>query len=175
MFRISLLLLLSAVASMAQDGDDLPDELVSYLELSDAQRRQITQINSGFDRSYYATLERAYSIESEIVDETRKPKPDAMALGLRYLDLEMLRRDLTAEQSRTVEAVQAVLTAAQKQKLATLEAVLQLETTAWSATRHNLLPDPEFGMYLLSEKGPAQVSRAVRSCRTLAPAARPRF
>lgn len=174
MFRISLLLLVSAIGSMAQGGgDDLPDELVSYLELSDAQRRQITQINSGFDRFYSTNLDRVYTVQSEIVRETSKSSPDPMVLGVRYLDLEMLRRDLIAEQRRTVEAVQAVLTAGQKQKLVVLEEVLRLQDTAWSASTYNLLQDPDFGMYLLSEKGPAPVSRAVRSRRRLLPAVHP--
>lgn len=51
MIRASLLLLLSAAGLMAQFvGDFLPERLVTYLEITDAQRRQIVQINAGFER-----------------------------------------------------------------------------------------------------------------------------
>ena len=62
-----------------------------------------------------------------------------MALGLRYIELEAIRRELQAEQQKTVTAVQKLLTEPQKIKLAALQQSLQLYSTACSAVEQNVL------------------------------------
>ncbi|MDZ4797595.1 MAG: hypothetical protein SGI92_05490 [Bryobacteraceae bacterium] len=140
MIRASLLLLLSAAGLMAQFvGDFLPERLVTYLEITDAQRRQIVQINAGFERFRGVKQERSSHVQVEIDREIREPNPDAMALGLRYRELEAIRREIDAEQVRTVDTIQALLTAVQKTKLAALQEVLRMQPTACDAVTHRLM------------------------------------
>jgi hypothetical protein len=65
-----------------------------------------------------------------------------MALGARYVELETIRREIAAERQRTAEAVQAVLTPAQRMRTAALQEVLRNYGLACEALNTNLMTLP---------------------------------
>src|SRR5207253_10017325 len=77
-----------------------------------------------------------------IADETAKPSPDPMALGIRYFELETLRRQIETRQKDTLTQIQALLSADQKTKLNTLQQALSLYSTACTAVNLNMMTPP---------------------------------
>ncbi len=137
MFRVALLLLLCVAGAVAQSTDEdlytLPEDVAKYLLLDSSQRQQITEINLRYARLERERILRMILLQREIMREMALEAPDALAIGQRYVEMETIRRELTTEWSRTVQAVQALLTTTQRQKLSTLEDVFRLEDTAYSA------------------------------------------
>lgn len=120
----------------------LPPGLVSYLEITDAQQQQIVQANLTLQNFSLLKARRTAQVQTEISTETAKPDLDPMALGMRYRELEAIRREIAAEQKRTVDTVQAILTTAQKQKLSVLQEALRIQSTACEAVSANLMSAP---------------------------------
>lgn len=137
-----------------------PPQLKSFFDLTDAQVQAITKANSDLNVFRGSKLQRQIQVQVELEQEMTKQAPDPMALGLRHVELEAIRRELQAEQQKTVNAVQNVLTASQKAKLATLQQALQLYSTACSAVDQNVLtPLPVPGIILPTNRiDPAQGS-----------------
>lgn len=120
------------------DGQ-FPPQLKTYLELTDAQVAAITKANSDLNAFGAGKVQRQIQVQIELAQETAKQTVDATALGLRYAELEVIRRELAAEQKKTAAAVQSVLTAPQKTKLAVLQQALQLYSLACQAVDQNVL------------------------------------
>lgn len=136
--------LLAATALQAQIGiiTRFPPQLKQYLELTDAQVNRINELNTAFSQFSAEKWRRSAQVQIEIAQETAKPELDAMALGLRHLELEGIRRQIAAEQRKTVEEVQKLLTAPQRAKLSTLQQALMLYSTACDAIAQNLMTAP---------------------------------
>jgi hypothetical protein len=117
---------------------DFPPQLKSYLELTDDQVTAIKKANMALSEFRMTKLQRQFQVQIELGEETAKQTPDPMAMGLRYVELEAIRRELQAEQEKTVAAVQKVLTAPQKTKLSVLQQAFLLYGTACSAVDQNL-------------------------------------
>jgi hypothetical protein len=79
-------------------------------------------------------------VQAEIVQETAKPTLDAMALGVRYLELEAIRREVGAENDKAYAEIQKVLSDAQKAKVRALVAAMQLQPVICEAQGQNILP-----------------------------------
>ncbi|MBC7924156.1 MAG: hypothetical protein H7039_00715 [Bryobacteraceae bacterium] len=138
--KFVIAVVMSVVALAAQDvPNPLPSNLTAYLELTEAQVRQIAQTNHDLTTLTASRENRSVQVQLEIYIELGKPDPDAMALGLRYRELESIRREIASQQEGTVIAVQSFLTAAQKQKLATLTEALRIYGTACNARSWNFL------------------------------------
>ena len=117
-----------------------PPQLKAYLELTDDQIQAITKANTDLNAFRATKLQRQLQVQTELAQEMAKQTLDPMALGLRYMELEAIRRELNAEQQKTATAVQNILTAPQKTKAAALQQALQLYPTACSAVEQNVLP-----------------------------------
>lgn len=145
MIRIAFLLALCVSSLLAQlPGGILPSpqfplRLKQFLELTDEQATSIFQLNASFQQFQFEKMRRASQVQAEIAQETARATLDPMALGLRYLELESLRREVREEQSRLETAIQNVLTPAQKTKLQTLRQALQLQPVICEAQAVNLL------------------------------------
>jgi hypothetical protein len=113
--------------------------LKTYLELTDDQVRSIKKANIDLDTFRTTKLQRQFQVQAELAQETSKQTPDPMAIGLRYVELEAIRRELQAEQQKTATAVQNILTAPQKAKVTVLQQALLLYPTACSAIEQNVL------------------------------------
>lgn len=130
---------------LAQIGDfrnPVPQSLVQYLELTTEQVNTIGRLNSDLSQYNAQKFTRSAQVYAELAQENAKPTPDPMAIGLRYVELESIRREITAEREKTMNAIQNALTAPQKVRLTTLQEALRVYPTACNAVNHNLLAAP---------------------------------
>jgi hypothetical protein len=142
MFKVIAAVLLTLPAGSAQIVGvitDFPPQLKTYLELTDDQVNSIKKANADLDTFRTTKLQRQFQVQAELAEETSKQTPDPMALGLRYVELEAIRRELQAEQQKAATTVQNVLTPSQKTKVAALQQALLLYPTACSAMEQNVL------------------------------------
>ena len=141
---LAFVLLLTGVAS-AQDRltpGPVPQDLRRYLELTDAQASGIQRRNAQFDAFRIGKANRQIQVRQELAEEMAREPLDPTAIGLRHVELESIRREIEAEQTKTIEAIQALLTPAQRARLDGLAQVLRQQRTACSAVTFNLLPAP---------------------------------
>jgi hypothetical protein len=117
-----------------------PLALQRYLELSRDQVNSIQQLNTASMQFQMEKIRRSAQVQSEIAAETAKTTLDAMALGVRYLELEAIRRELAADNEKTYAEIQKVLNEAQKTKVRALVAALQLQGVICEAQSQNILP-----------------------------------
>lgn len=138
--------LIAAVILSAQMGSPVrfPVQLRQHLELTDAQLNTINQANLALNRYVAEKTRRTLQVQLEIAEETGRPALDANALGVRYLELEGIRREIAAEQRKTVEEIQRVFTTEQRTKLSALQQALTLYPTACEAIAVNVLAPPPF-------------------------------
>lgn len=131
-----------------------PPQLKQYMELSDAQVNTIIEANASLQRFQIDKHRRTIQVEMELAQERAKTTIDPMALGVRYLELEGIRREILSEQQKTSAQIQNVLTPPQKTKLQTLQQALRLQSTICEAQSVNLLdqvaPNPFLGNILPS-------------------------
>src|SRR6266487_3261843 len=110
--------------------DPFSSDLKSFLVLSDDQTAKVNGLNSQLQAFWFGKNARRSRVELEIAQETAKPSPDPMELGVRYFELEAIRRQLEDQQRNTATQIQALLTPDQKAKLITLQQALSLYSTA---------------------------------------------
>ena len=147
MRKMMVLLALSASVCLAQTIVPIPvfffpPELKQYLALSDDQVIKIGTLNSQLNSFRSSKFERQLQVQSEIAEWTAKENLDSLALGIRYAELEAIRREVDDQQKKTVSQIQALLTVEQKTKLAVLQQALTLYSTACSGVSQNLLNLP---------------------------------
>src|ERR1700756_5620059 len=70
-----------------------PADLKQYLSFTDTQVAFILQATSDYNQTASDKQQRISQLRVEIADETRKDQPDPMALGVRYAEIESIRRD----------------------------------------------------------------------------------
>jgi hypothetical protein len=107
-------------------GPAIPQTLVQYLQLTPEQVRLITQRNNEFNRLVAEKNRRAAQVRSEIAVETRKQTLDPMALGLRYMELELIRREINTAEDNLRTELRKALNAEQVNRLRALEAAMDL-------------------------------------------------
>jgi hypothetical protein len=142
MLKVIAAVLLTLPAGSAQIVGvitDFPPQLKTYLELTDDQVNSIKKANADLDTFRATKLQRQFQVQAELAQETSKQTPDPLALGLRYVELEAIRRELQAEQQKAATTVQNVLTPSQKTKVSVLQQALLLYPTACSAMEQNVL------------------------------------
>jgi len=122
-----------------------PAALQSYLELSSEQVTAIQRLNAAGRQFETEKINRAAQVQVELVQETAKTPLDAMALGVRHVELEAIRRELRAQQQRTYDEIQKVLTPAQKTKVQALIDAMRLQGVICEAQTENILPVASFG------------------------------
>jgi hypothetical protein len=125
-------------------GRPLSPELIQYLGLNDNQATAIRQANNSYLQFTLQKSRRSAQVQSEIAEETARPALDPMALGLRYLELEAIRREIATEETRTRTTVQAILTDAQKTKVQALEDAMKLQPLICDAQSARILAPPAF-------------------------------
>jgi len=115
------------------------EQLRGFLELTREQVQSIERANERLAEFQRSKTVRRFTVLAEIAQESARPTIDPMALGLRYRELTLIEREIEEERVKTRTAVQAVLTAAQRTKLGTLEQALRLQSTACLAVDSNLM------------------------------------
>ena len=124
-------------------------QIREYLALTEAQFNRIQQQNNDFSRWSFTQSQRMFEVQREIGVETARQPLDPVALGLRYAEVETIRRVIAERNAKLVPDNIAVLTDMQKMKLKALEEAMRLAETAGSEARAiRLVPDScgEFGI-----------------------------
>ncbi len=153
-FLIPVFLLSFEAVSAQGFFSPFPDPLKKHLELTDPQVSEILAKNERLGQFRSTKLRRQVEVQFEIAQETRQATLDPMAIGVRYLEIETIRREIEAESKKTTTEIQALLTPTQKTKLSMLEEVLRQQNTACAAVSWNLMPQPApqaFADFLLGD------------------------
>jgi hypothetical protein len=116
-----------------------PPALQRYFEFSTEQVTSIQRLNQALQQLQVEKLTRSSRVQLEIAQETAKPTLDAMALGLRYLELEAIQREIRAQHAKTNEEIQKLLTPAQKNRLEVLVSAMRLQSVICEAQSQNIL------------------------------------
>ena len=141
----TLLVSLLAIASVWGQGP-IPikytpfPQIRAYLGLSDEQVAKMQQQIDDYYRWADSRQQRMNTVQREITQETAKSPLDPMALGVRYAEVEAIRRELAERSAALIPANVALLTDAQKVKLKALEEALKLQSTGSEAQSLRLLP-----------------------------------
>ncbi len=114
--------------------------LKQFVGLTNDQIAKMAQAQINYSRLEDNKRERAFQVNLEIDQETAKPSIDAMALGVRYLELEVICRELREAAAAIPKSNLALLTDAQKVKLKVLEDAMNLAPTIAQAQALQLLP-----------------------------------
>jgi hypothetical protein len=135
---------------MAQPGPPVfqvpfPPSLQSYLELTRDQVNSIQRHNNALVQLQAEKGRRSAQVQLEIQQETAKTTLDAMALGVRYLELEAIRREVADQQQKTYTEIQKLLTDAQKTKVQALIAAMRMQNLICDAQAQNILLVPRPG------------------------------
>jgi hypothetical protein len=118
-----------------------PEELRQFLDLKNDQVAAIVRLNGEYTELAGRQQLRTFQVQAEISEELRKETLDPGAIGIRYAEIEAIRRDLEAQLKKTRQQAQAQLTDAQKAKVKVLEDARKLQTMIGQAECTNLL-DP---------------------------------
>ncbi len=117
-------------------------QIREYLVLTEAQFDRIQQQNSDYFRWSLGQSQRMSEVQREISVETARQPLDPVALGLRYAEVETIRRVIAERGAKLIPDNIAVLTDLQKMKLKALEEAMRLAETAGSEARSiRLIPD----------------------------------
>ena len=127
-------------------GPNFPAAIRLFLDLSDSQVQTIQQQNADLGRFAAGKSLRASQVQQEIAQETARPGLDPLALGLRYTELEVIRRELQDEFRRTRDRIRQALTEPQRAKLGSLEAILKLLPIYSEAASVNLVENQNPGI-----------------------------
>ena len=93
-----------------------------------------------------------FEVQREIGVETARQPLDPVALGLRYAEVETIRRVIAERSAKLVPDNVAVLTEVQKMKLKALEEAMRLAETAGAQARSlRLSADPCVGFSLMGD------------------------
>ena len=105
------------------------EHVIPYLGLTEAQLDQILQRGDDLLIWEMGRQERVYDLQTEIAAEKARSPLDPMALGVRYVEIETIRREIAARRATLVPGNVVLLTEEQRGKLAPLEAAMRLRGT----------------------------------------------
>src|SRR5713101_4985518 len=71
-----------------------PSDLRQYLSLTDSQVAAIVQMTADYNQAASTKQQRTLQLQNEIGDLDRQDPLDPMAVGVRYAEIESIRRDL---------------------------------------------------------------------------------
>jgi len=132
-----LLVLMPASAVLAQmPGPPFPESLRAYLQLTSAQMDSINGLNRDYDQFAAQKQARVNDVQLDIQQQTSAENLDAMALGVRYAEIESIRRDLNDKRNDLRANISKVLSDPQRPKvkaLADARGLLPLAATAGCA------------------------------------------
>ena len=129
---------------MAQSMPPIPISqyaaLKQLLGLTDDQVSRMVQAQTENALFEDGKQRRIFQVNAEIDQETAKASLDAMALGVRYLELEVICREVRDAAAAIPKENLALLTDGQKAKLKVLEDAVNLAPTISQAQSLQLLP-----------------------------------
>jgi len=143
--RLAGVFLLMGAAACAQTGPpqpEFPGELKRFLELTDAQAQAIQKLNADSDELAVRKAQRASQVQGEIVEVSAPDPIEVSAIGMRYVELEVIRRELRDELVRMRAKVLELLTPAQRARQQALEEAMNLHLAALQAQYTGVLAPP---------------------------------
>jgi len=123
-------------------GFPFPISIRNYLALTDAQVSAIQGLEAAYNAFDTQKQNRIADVQVEIRDETAKPTPDPLALGVRYAELVEISQELTQADQQGRTAARALLTPSQQAKLQTLRAATTLTVYEFSAEGCHFISTP---------------------------------
>lgn len=123
----------------------LPETLITYLGLTNSQALQISKNNGSYTELVAQKNARIWQVQAEISEETGKDPIDPSALGVRYMEIELICRDISKAGDDLRKSNLALLTDAQKVKLTALEEAMKLAPVYTAAQSANLLAGTRSG------------------------------
>lgn len=114
-------------------------QIKDYLQLSDSQYQTLLSNNTQYANWYLVKQDRMIRLQVEIGQETARDKPDPLDLGLRYVEIETICRDIRQQAAVTSKMNTDMLTAQQKTKLQALEDAIKLAPVISDAQSAKLL------------------------------------
>lgn len=126
-------------------GRFLPfEEVKQFLQLSDAQVQNLLLNTTQHSLTVSGKRSRIGDVQREIAAETAKEQLDPMALGVRYVEVETLCREIRTTTTELITRNQALLNADQKAKLKVLEDAIKLAPVIQQAQIFSLLENGGF-------------------------------
>jgi hypothetical protein len=119
---------------------NFPPELRKYLVLTDQQVADINRINLEYTAYFTRRQARIGQVEGEIRDLMVADPLDPQGLGIRYAEVEAIRRDLREQEASYRQKAVAVLKDDQRARLRVLEEALKLQPRIQEAQCSNLMP-----------------------------------
>ncbi len=120
-------------------------EVKQFLDLTADQSSKLNSIQAQYQLLVQNKLGRVNQVNQEIDQETARPSLDATALGVRYLELEVICREMQRAAAGISTSSLAVLTDPQKIKLKQLEDTAKLAPIISQAQSLGLLPGVGLG------------------------------
>ncbi len=114
-------------------------QVKQFLQLSDSQVQTILTNNDNYNRTSAEKQNRIRQVQAEIADETGKSQLDPNAIGIRYVEIENLCRQMTEQAATSQQQNLSVLNDAQKSKLTILSDALKLAPVIAEAQSGNIL------------------------------------
>ena len=114
--------------------------LAQYLELTVDQVRSINTLQQEARQLFIERSRRNAQVQFEIATESAKAELDELALGLRLVEIETIRREIEQSQKDLAAAIQQKLSPAQLTKLQAIEAARALAQLDASAQAEGFLP-----------------------------------
>jgi hypothetical protein len=119
-----------------------PDALRQYLQLTPSQADTLVRLNDRFRQSSYPGQQRIVQLQEEIDRETAKETLDPQTLGVRYVEIEMIRREFKDSLDKLRRQARLSLTDAQRAKLDAIDEAVRLQPVIAQANCFNLLSAP---------------------------------
>jgi len=116
-----------------------PTALKQYLNLRDSEVSAIQQATTHYNQLAASKQLRLIEIQNEIATETRKTQPDALTLGVRYIETESIRSELATQLAALRDKLRGLLDDAQRGKLSTLDDARNLAPIVYDAQCENLI------------------------------------
>lgn len=137
--------------------------LRQYLSLTDPQVSTIRKLNSDYNQVINGKQNRSYVVQQELSRLFGTPNLDPRELGVRYVELEMIRRDEAAQLSAEQKQVQAALNPAQMTAVQNLGSAVALSDLARDAGCAYLADTPTYGSHWFDTSSFALLSFSVNT------------
>ncbi len=123
----------------------------------------MARLSTELQRFLNEKLRRVQQVQQEIWLERNRDTPDALAIGIRYVELETICRESRDRRQQTTRDLRAILTPTQLQRLAALEQASSLWPLIAAADSAAILDAPGISANLLQD------SRALPGCQSAYP------
>lgn len=118
-------------------------DVTEYLSLAPYQIKTLNVINAEYYDWLVTQHPRVEQVEREITELNSVPEVDPLGLGVRYAELETIRRGIIEKLNLKRSRLAAVFTGSQNERLAVLSQALRLRSTVDSAVSADLIRTEE--------------------------------